>query len=327
MSMKDVILPGDALTVLKTLPAESIDCVITSPPYWGLRDYGVAGQLGLERTPEEFVQKMVEVFSEIRRVLKKKGTLWLNIGDTYGQMNGRGFETNGKGRGHRNQKIAVLNHIRVATGLPPKNLVGIPWRLALALQADNWILRQDIIWHKPACVPESVQDRCTKNHEYVFLLAKSPNYVFDYEAIEEPATYADWATRLDRDSKKSYPDVLRNGVRGSKKRGEFDGKTNALPGREAFREFRTTRRKRSVWTVPTIPSKEWHFATFPEKLIEPMILAGCPRGGVILDPFMGAGTTAVVAKKLGRHYLGIELNAEYIKIAEKRIGGVTLPML
>lgn len=283
------IIQGDCLEVSKILPDESIDCCVTSPPYWHLRDYGVEGQLGLEKTPEEYVQNLVNLFQEVRRVLKPQGTLWLNLGDSYAE----------------------------------KNLVGIPWRVALALQAAGWYLRQDIIWSKPAVMPESVTDRCTKSHEYVFLLSKNPRYYFDAEAIKEPAVCGNWGARLARPSNKSFPDELKNGIRSSKRRGEFNGKTNALPGREAFRSIKNLRNKRSVWTVSTKPFKEAHFATFPEDLITPMVLAGCPQGGVVLDPFMGSGTTALIAQKLGRNYIGIELNPAYIEIASKRVGSVT----
>lgn len=300
------ILQGDALEVLKTLGDESVDCVITSPPYWGLRDYGVDGQLGLEKTPEEYVAKLVEIFRETRRILKKKGVFWLNLGDSY----------SGSGKGPAGNLGAIHNerHLEHKTGgiIPdgtkPKDLVGIPWMVAFALRKDGWYLRQDIIWAKPNPMPESVTDRCTKSHEYIFLLSKNAKYYFDNEAIKEPATSTDTSER-DRDN----------------------SKLNNTPGRTKMGGLKTngyeTRNKRSVWTTSTKPFKEAHFATFPEALIEPMVLAGCPKGGVCLDPFMGAGTTAVVAKKLGRNYLGIELNPAYIEIAQKRIDGVSTPLL
>jgi DNA modification methylase len=317
----DRIFVGDTLEVLKTFPDEFVDCVITSPPYWGLRDYGVEGQLGQEETPEEYVEKLVLIFREVKRVLKDTGTFWLNLGDTY---------------------------------LPNKNLAGIPWRVALALQSDGWILRQDIIWAKSNPMPESITDRCTRSHEHIFLLSKSPNYYFDSEAIREETP-----------NKKNIPtDIPEDTTIGHN--------------------------KRDVWWVSVKPFKGAHFATFPKDLIEPMVLAGCPEficnkcgtpreriidssridtqpgirktgeksgsdkdphkrmhnsdlerykqqivyrtvgwtdcgcnagfeSGIVLDPFMGAGTTAVVAKKLGRHYIGIELNPEYVKIANERI--------
>jgi DNA modification methylase len=297
------IYQGDALNTLVGFPDESVDCIITSPPYWGLRDYGVEGQLGLEKTPEEYVAKMVEVFREAKRVLKKEGTLWLNLGDSYWANraeNGQSYSDNevqrkrSGGRGH--------------SIIKPKDLVGIPWRVAFALQADGWYLRQDIIWHKPNPMPESVTDRCTKSHEYIFLMSKSLKYYFDNEAIKEPNQ-----TTINRPN---YKNII-----GNKNANKYGAGTKSLRQREGDTGYLNPngRNKRSVWTVTTKPFKEAHFATFPEDLITPMVLAGCPKGGLVLDPFMGAGTTAVVARKLGRKYLGIELNVEYIKIAERRL--------
>jgi len=264
------IKQGDAIEVLKTIPDQSINTCVTSPPYWGLRDYGIDGQVGIEETPEEYVAKMVEVFREVKRVLRKDGTLWLNLGDSYA---GNCSQASNNGRaGFGNPRERLVN--RKGKGLKPKDLVGIPWRVALALQADGWYLRSDIIWHKPNPIPESVKDRPTKAHEYIFLLSKSPKYYYDYEAIKEPVT---------------------------------------------SRQLRSTRNKRSVWTVPTRPFPEAHFATFPPELIEPCVLAGCPIGGVVLDPFVGSGTTLLVATRHHRRSIGIELNPEYIKIAERRL--------
>lgn len=343
-----MILQGDVIEKLKEIPDDSVQCVVTSPPYWGLRDYGVKGQLGLEDTPEEFVANMVAVFREVRRVLRKDGTLWLNIGDSYANRSsaGKGSPT------HRDRrKDAQQPHMKIPAGLKSKELIGIPWRLAFALQDDGWYLRQDIIWSKSNPMPESIKDRCTKSHEYMFLLTKSARYHFDHEAIKEPAVYGNWGSRLDWESKKSFPDEKKNGIRAtgrfpsgwargdqphtsrelqtdkehrktrpSAKRGEFTGKTGDL----AFRAVTDMRNKRSVWNVATRPYKGAHFATFPEKLIEPCILAGCPPRGFVLDPFFGSGTTGAVAKRLGRNYIGIELNPEYIKLAEERINAVKL---
>ena len=315
---KNKIIQGDALEVLKTFPDEFIDCCITSPPYWGLRDYGVEGQIGLERTPEEYVAKMVEVFREVKRVLKKEGTFWLNLGDSYW---GGGFGTSPGGnedfterypkqasnRGTQDYETrkklgALKKHHSI---LKPKDLVGIPWRVAFALQADGWYLRQDIIWAKPNPMPESVTDRCTKSHEYIFLLTKSPRYYFDNEAIKEPASEA---------SKERYKYRFGSPAQATR------GMNETVPtGKKEHLIGITTRNKRSVWTVTTKPCKEAHFATFPPDLITPMILAGCPEKGLILDPFMGSGTVAEVAKYLGRNYLGIELNPSYIKLAENRL--------
>lgn len=258
---------GDVLDVLRTLPAESVHCVVTSPPYWGLRDYGVDGQIGLERTPSEYAAKMVAVFGEVRRVLRGDGVCWLNLGDSYGAVGGdthSGFNQRWNGTGGEGSKQdAMLNGVKdrkAKTGLKPKDLVGIPWRVAFALQEDGWWLRQDIIWHKPNPMPESVQDRCTKAHEYVFMLTKSGRYYFDNEAIKEPSVYGDG----------SIPTV---------KRGDYNGKTNGLAGREAFKAPSQMRNCRSVWCMPVGNYKEAHFATFPESLPERCILAGTSAHG------------------------------------------------
>jgi DNA modification methylase len=295
---------GDCLEVLRGLPpCFRVNCCVTSPPYFGLRDYGHAGQIGLEQTPDEYVAKLVAVFREVRRVLRNDGTLWLNLGDSYStdtKWGGSSGEKNGEQGG------GARRTMRLQTGAKPKDLLGIPWRVAFALQADGWWLRQDIIWSKPNPMPESVRDRCTKAHEYLFLLSKGPRYHFDSEAIAEQAT------------------------------GESPGNTKATKGGRAYdagaSEHRTaanlhnigareTRNKRSVWEVATQPFSEAHFATFPPALIEPCILAGCPKGGTVLDPFFGAGTTGLVADRLGRDCIGIELNPEYAALAERRIQG------
>jgi DNA modification methylase len=315
--------------VLKTLPSESVDCIITSPPYFGLRDYGMSAQIGLEETPELYVAKLVDLFSESRRVLKDEGTLWLNLGDSYSNDKVGNTETN------KNIRVVSNSFKKPDSGLPHKNLIGIPWRVAFALQADGWYLRQDIIWHKPNPMPESVTDRCTKNHEYIFLLSKRPHYYYDNEAIKEKAIYGGSDERAERQNldSKRQPTEMMNGIRKRDKRaGEgrigYGGKRNGETGngQESFVSIPEMKNKRSVWTVNTKPYDEAHFATYPEALIEPMVLAGCPKNGIILDPFMGAGTTGLVAKKLGRQYLGIELNPKYIKIAEERIAGQTPPL-
>lgn len=320
-------LQGDSLEVLRGLADESVDCVITSPPYYGLRDYGVVGQIGLEEAPEMYVQKLVEVFREVKRVLKKKGTLWLNLGDSYcGGGRGSGYnEKQDSNRGTVGMPKSV-----VPNGLKSKDLIGIPWRVAFALQADGWYLRQDIIWHKPNPMPESVTDRCTKSHEYVFLLTKSPQYFFDSNAILEPSISVAYDLRppaVVRDREYGYDSkraVLEGRGRGGGHKIAGAGHTNmAKNAKNPYLQ----RNKRSVWSIATHPYSGAHFATFPEALVEPMILAGCPKDGIVLDCFFGAGTTGVVAKKLGRNYIGIELNPEYIKIAQKRIDGVTAPLL
>lgn len=303
--MRNAILIGDALRMLQTLPSEIVHTCVTSPPYWGLRDYGVNGQIGLEQKPDEFVQALVLVFREVRRVLRNDGTLWVNLGDSYSGSGGLGSQFGQLERGLKKYKQpSKPNEI----GLKSKDLVGIPWKVAFALQADGWYLRQDIIWHKPNPMPESVKDRCTKAHEYIFMLAKSEKYYYDAASIKEPA--------ITNDKRRPYGSPGANMLDTRKAQG-----LGALRQDVDAGKFRN---RRSVWTVNTKPFKGAHFATFPEKLIEPCVLAGCPEGGLVLDPFFGAGTTGVVAHKNNRHYLGIELNPEYAKIAEERISNVTL---
>jgi DNA modification methylase len=264
---------GDCLDVLRSMDASSINCCVTSPPYWGLRDYGVDGQLGLEENPEEYVTKMVAVFREVRRVLREDGTVWLNLGDSYAGGGRGGNPPLGSGFWKQATNAgSLVAPSSVPTGLKPKDLVGIPWRVAFALQADGWYLRQDIIWHKPNPMPESVTDRCTKAHEYIFLLSKSARYYYDAEAVDEEGVVVN-----------------------------------------------SKRNRRSVWTVTTMPYKGAHFATFPPKLIEPCILAGCPVGGVVLDPFVGSGTTSVVCVKHNRGCVGIDVNKDYLELAKQRI--------
>ena len=293
------IIQGDCLEVLKTLPDGCVNMCVTSPPYWGLRDYGVEGQLGLESTPDEYVAKMVEIFREVKRVLRDDGTLWLNLGDSFagGKVGGNDGVPDEWQRPSRANKA---NIVKSGNGLKHKDLVGIPWRVAFALQADGWYLRSDIIWAKPNPMPESVTDRPTKAHEYMFLLSKSARYYYDAEAVKEQTVTKDTSIR-DRDNTK----------------------LNNTPGRTVIGGLKennyNNRNLRSVWTIATQPYSEAHFATFPEALVEPCIKAGCPDGGVVLDPFMGSGTVALVALKYQRKFLGIELNPEYIKMAEKRI--------
>ena len=296
-----MIYQGNVFDKLQEIDTESVQCVVTSPPYWGLRNYQMDDQIGLEDTPEAFIDNMVKVFSEIKRVLKNDGTVWLNLGDSYNSQTGSGFNTNqNEGQNHRITELQKAQGSLVKKiSLKPKNLVGIPWRVALALQADGWYLRQDIIWHKPNPMPESVTDRCTKSHDYIFLLSKSAKYFYDADAIREPAQ--DWGTR-DRSQ-------LRSGTQDEllKHRGLKDAN---------FAEIGKNRR--SVWTINTQSYKEAHFAVFPPKLPELCIKAGSSEGDVVLDPFFGSGTTGWVAQRLKRKWIGIELNPEYIKIAEKR---------
>ena len=317
---KNTIINGNSLEVLKSLPDNSIDCCVTSPPYYALRDYGCDGQIGLEETPEKYIESLCDVFSEVRRVLTPEGTLWLNIGDSY----------NGNKVGNtevvKNKKVSESNdfHKKLWGGAKPKDLIGIPWMLAFALRGQGWYLRQDIIWHKPNPMPESVTDRCTKSHEYIFLLSKSQKYYFDYEAIQEEATSSDKPRVFGANNQKG---TLRNDIgrvyKPRTKNCQYDGqRPNSMHlAREAGMsdEIYPVRNKRDVWTVNTKPCKEAHFATYPFELIKPCILAGCPENGIVLDPFMGSGTTAIVARSLNRNYLGVELNSEYIKIAHKRL--------
>jgi DNA modification methylase len=334
MSVRIII--GDAREQLKNLASESVHCCVTSPPYFGLRDYGVAGQIGLEPTPNAFVAEMVAVFREVRRALRDDGTLWLNLGDSYAS-GGRKSRDPGQSKIHPSfEGDNFIDGLRPADppGIKPKDLLGIPWRVAFALQADGWYLRQDIIWSKPNPMPESVTDRCTKAHEYIFLLSKSARYFYDADVIAEG---------LATDPKENYParaKITGRGEQGaSDARGNDRDKSGGFPPRNRGRTPRHMpyascdqfalddvgrggrRNKRSVWTVATSPFTEAHFATFPPALIEPCILAGCPEGGVVLDPFGGAGTTALVADRLQRNAILFELNPEYVAMARRRIDG------
>ena len=378
------ILTGDCRDLLATLRDESVRCVVTSPPYWGLRDYGTTGQIGLERTPGEYIESMVGVFRDVRRVLAKDGTLWLNMGDSYctSPNSGTGWESstltkpNGRPRSAQIAQLAsmrgTLSAERDVAGLKPKDLVMMPARLALALQADGWYLRQDIVWHKPNPMPESVTDRCTKAHEYVFLLSRSERYFYDGDAIREelsgtahgrggrdvPANWNqngfdardrehgertarnNWKTPDGWDTSKgdgAHGTIHKDGREKGKKRSgnkerkaasergvpvDTNGSTNgAVAGSVPWEDSGNGRNKRSVWTVPSQPFKEAHFATFPPALIEPCILAGSAKGDTVLDPFGGAGTTGLVADRLGRNAILLELNPEYAAMAERRIKG------
>lgn len=358
------ILIGDVRERLAGLADNSVDCVVTSPPYWGLRDYGVAGQLGLEPTYHEHVVVMVAVFEEVRRILKPEGTLWLNYGDSYAtSVNGRSAaDTKAAGNDDRTFRDKPFSTVQGA--LKAKDLCGIPWRVAFGLQDAGWYLRQDIIWSKPNPMPESVRDRCTKAHEYLFLMSKSQRYYFDAESIAEPVALST-ISRLAQDVESqtgsdrvpgktngAMKAVGRDSWKGSRfdkgKTAEHqlgrsqseDSRTLGAKGQETPDEARSSagarmgrgagwrndpantpskRNKRSVWEVATQPFSEAHFATFPPDLIEPCILAGCPKGGLVLDPFGGAGTTGLVADRLGRNAILIELNPEYAEIAQRRL--------
>lgn len=309
------VLQGNSAEVLKTLPDSIIDCCITSPPYYGLRNYGVDGQIGLEETPEEYIQKLVEVFHEVKRVMKPDGTLWVNIGDTYNgnKKNNDDIYKHSKDFIDTNQEI----NKKKWDGAKTKDLIGIPWMLAFALRNDGWYLRQDIIWHKPNPMPEPVKDRCTKSHEYIFLLSKKPQYYFDYEAIREKGVMkkGDNSGSRQNDTRETHGTGGGNsGISLAKEK----------LAKELEEKGYSTRNKRDVWSVPTKSCKEAHFATFPEELIKPCILAGCRQGGVVLDPFFGSGTTGKVSQKYNRNYLGIELNPEYIEIAQRRNSDVQM---
>jgi len=342
----------DCMEGMKQLSDNSVDCCITSPPYYGLRDYGVDGQIGLEDTPEQYIARLVDVFREVRRVLKPTGTLWLNLGDSYCGTGSKGDYKDPKYTDGRNgQSVSLTQKI---DGLKPKDLIGIPWRVALALQADGWWLRQDIIWHKPNPMPESVTDRCTKAHEYIFLMSKSAQYYFDHESIQETAV-TQYRER-EKNNGESAVDTKKRGhgcVCGTTQKSTFGNRNGELDklhsgntwepqhknlsydgqtpntihiARAEGKEEKgfIVRNKRSVWRVATTPYSGAHFATFPEKLIEPCVLAGCPKDGIILDPFMGAGTTALVATRHYRHYIGFEINPEYCKLIDKRLSEVQL---
>lgn len=260
------LLVGDCVDSMRSLPEKSVNCCVTSPPYYGLRDYGVDGQIGLEKDPEEYIHSLVSVFKEVHRVLSDDGTLWLNMGDSYGKN---------------------------------KQLLGMPWRLAFALQADGWILRQDIIWHKPNPMPESVTDRCTKAHEYIFLFSKGKKYFYDADAIKTPVKQ-DWGTR-------------------NRTNGKYHNEGSGLAPHSGLEKSYQTANKRSVWSVTSKPFKGAHFATFPPELIEPCILAGCPVGGTVLDPFGGSGTTAGVSIANGRNAILCELNPDYASLVGERV--------
>jgi len=301
------IIEGDCIEGMRRLEGQSVNCVVTSPPYFGLRDYGHDGQIGLEASPEAFVAKLVEVFREVRRVLRDDGTVWLNLGDSYASSTkGSGGKNGNLNTPSGNNEPAYFSHPRKFNhDVKDKDLLGIPWRVAFALQADGWYLRQDIIWHKPNPMPESVTDRCTKAHEYIFLLSKSPRYYFDSEAIKEPSV-----TGFVRERKRQ------NGLRADQEKQGSHGFTSC--------GISDTRNRRSVWTVTTKPYKGAHFATFPPDLIRPCILAGCPKDGTVLDPFGGSGTTALVALEEGRKAVLCELNTDYIALAHKRLEGLQL---
>ena len=321
------ILIGDCRDVLDTIDACSVHCCVTSPPYFGLRDYGHTAQMGLESTPDEYVAELVNVFRKVRRVLRDDGTLWLNLGDSYAGNGGVGAH---KGEMAGRKHGAALRSARPGFGdLKPKDLIGIPWRVAFALQSDGWYLRQDIVWSKPNPMPESVTDRCTKAHEYVFLLSKSATYYCDMDAIKEPLAAAS-VKRLAQDiENQAGSDRVPGKTNGRMKAGRFgggkygddDSEMLRIKSGNAWKNSSGTRNKRSVWTIATNPYREAHFATMAPELAELCVLAGCPEGGTVIDPFFGAGTTGLVADRLQRSAIGIELNPAYTAIASARIYG------
>ena len=339
------ILEGNVLETLKDVPACSVQCAVTSPPYYGLRDYGVDGQIGLEETPEAYVEKLVQVFREVRRVLKDDGTLWLNLGDSY---NGSGKGANADGSagkagkinsGSKGTQLGTFTKSNVE-GLKPKDLIGIPWMVAFALRSDGWYLRQDIIWNKPNPMPESVTDRCTKAHEYIFLLSKSKTYYYDQDAIREPYAESSLPRALRGTSENNKwvegaPGSTAHTISQPRKnvRKQFEkehgGGGSGLKGHSGYKAADGRllinplgRNKWSVWEVPTVAYKEAHFATFPPDLIRPCILAGSKEGDIVLDPFNGSGTTGEVSIMHNRSYIGCELNPDYVKLTKRRLSKV-----
>jgi DNA modification methylase len=310
----NTIIRNDCLAALKDMPDESVHCCVTSPPYYGLRDYGIKGQVGREATPEQYIAKLAEIFMEVYRVLKTDGTCWLNISDTYCGTGSKGGLTDPKNpEGRNGQKVSIAQNV---AGCKHKDLIGIPWMLAFALRDRGWYLRNDIIWQKGNAMPESVKDRLTRSYEHIFLLAKSQKYFYDAAAIAEP---------IAEDTARRYM----GGRGGSHK---YSGEVPGQAGVQSFNRPRKAgeikeedislfRNCRDVWLINTVPYRGKHFAAYPPKLAERCILAGCPEGGIVLDPFFGSGTTGLAAVRNGRQYIGIELNGEYCVLAGERIGG------
>ena len=313
MTEENKIICADAIMGLKSLDSGSVDMCVTSPPYYGLRDYGVDGQIGIEQTPEEYIARLTDVFNEVKRVLKDDGTLWVNISDSYAGSGKGPMSIQVAGNGKYSQLYKKGSKIytvpKTWANIKPKDMIGIPWMLAFSLRASGWYLRSDIIWHKTNCLPESVKDRPAKCYEHIFLLSKQPKYYFDYKAIQEP---------LKQVTKERYK-------RGRSDYSKYVGKPYQhkgldIPRENSFNFDQEFRRKRNVWEVSTNTYKmNEHFAMFPEKLIEPCILAGSRAGGIVLDPFFGSGTTGAVAKRLGRNYIGIDLNPRFCELAKERI--------
>jgi DNA modification methylase len=341
MTFVDTVLEGNNIEILKNLPDKSIDCCITSPPYYHLRTYNIDNEIGQEDTVSEYITKLVNVFREVNRVLKSEGTLWLNLGDSY----------SGSGNGTNDYRTA--DHIRMSLKghqgssskdktLPAKNICGIPWKAAFALQEDGWVLRQDIIWAKPSVMPESVKDRFCKSHEYVFLLTKNSKYYFNQKAALEIATGYDGLKdvsfeigKIESERKNQRGYTSKEGEQysmgqspqhhGSSIKSRYFGKAGNVDRNDAGNSFVDVplRTRRDVWTIASEPSREGHYAMYPQKLVLQCLLCGCPEGGIVLDPFMGSGTTAIVARKNNRHFVGCELNPEYVKMAQRRLNEVS----
>ena len=309
----DRILCGDALEMLRTLPDNSVHCCVTSPPYYALRDYGVDGQIGREDTPAQYVARLTDVFSEVRRVLRPSGTLWLNIADTYAGKGNQGDSVDPKYPNGRTGQTVAIN--RRVEGCKAKDMIGIPWMLAFALRDSGWYLRSYIIWMKANPMPESCKDRPSRCYEHVFLLTKSRSYYYDAAAIAEPVAESTPMRMRRKFGKNKYS----AGIPGQAHQHLNDYRPNGY----AEEDIPLLRNKRDVWQINSVPYKGAHFAAYPPKLVETCLLAGCPQDGIVLDPFLGSGTTAAVAKQMGRHYIGIELNPDYCELAKQRIGGVT----
>ena len=309
----DRILCGDALEMLRTLPDNSVHCCVTSPPYYVLRDYGVDGQIGREDTPAKYVARLTDVFTEVRRVLRPSGTLWLNIADTYAGKGNQGDSVDPKYPNGRTGQTVAIN--RRVEGCKAKDMIGIPWMLAFALRDSGWYLRSDIIWMKANPMPESCKDRPSRCYEHVFLLTKSRSYYYDAAAIAEPVAESTPMRMRRKFGKNKYS----AGIPGQAHQHLNDYRPNGY----AEEDIPLLRNKRDVWQINSVPYKGAHFAAYPPKLVETCLLAGCPQDGIVLDPFLGSGTTAAVAKQMGRHYIGIELNPDYCELAKQRIGGVT----
>lgn len=309
----DTIFCGDALDVLRTLPDNFVHCCITSPPYYALRDYGAEGQIGREDTPAQYVARLTEVFSEVRRVLLPSGTLWLNIADTYCGTGSKGDHLDPKNPSGRNgQGVSLAQRVE---NVKAKDMIGFPWMLAFALRDCGWYLRSDIIWQKANPMPESCKDRPSRCYEHIFLMAKSRKYYFNAEAIAEPVAESTPMRMRRKFGKNKYS----AGIPGQAHQHLNDYRPNGY----AEEDIPLLRNKRDVWQINSVPYKGAHFAAYPPNLVETCLLAGCPPDGIVLDPFLGSGTTAAVAKQMGRHYIGIELNPDYCTLAEQRIGGVT----